>query len=545
MESFDELAARVDQLRDQVSHTDESTQTLLRETIDAITEFNRRGLITLVQMLREDERGAEVLYQAVEAPEVMALFVSHGIIRTDRTLDVLQVFEQIRPHLIASSVEMSVEEVRDDIAYVKFPTGCSAPDQQTKDEIMGRAQAAGDWIARRRRGRTGAVDGVRLRRHPPGRPPVIHAYRAQGTAARPVRRLGAAAPGGLALPDASPTASHMYSPRGVWTDGRRVIAADSGNHRILIWHTFPDHDGAPADVVLGQPDFTSEGPAAGGGDTHRGLYLPTGVAVIEDRLVVAGRLAPPPVGVGWHAAHKFHGARPRDRAGGHGGGRAEPGRRPRPGHALLAVRLRVGRRGVLDRRHRKPASPGLAGRVAAGRASGRYPARPAGAVRTGGQQRWARGRHIPLAARDVRDERTLYVADAGDHRVLGFSPPGSSASSLVLGQQSAEVADEFKNRPQGPHRLRFPYAAVNDDSRLIVADTSNNRVLLWHGLPREGAWLPADTVLGQPDLDSNGENRWDSVADDSLCWPYGLSLAGDLLAVADSGNNRVVFWQVD
>lgn len=137
MESFDDLAARVDQLRDRVSHSDEATQALLRETIDAITDFNRRGLVTLVQMLREDERGGEVLYRAVDEPEVMALFVSHGIIRSDRTLDVLQVFEQIRPHLIASSIEMSVEEVRDDVAYVRFATGCSAPDQQSKDEIMG------------------------------------------------------------------------------------------------------------------------------------------------------------------------------------------------------------------------------------------------------------------------------------------------------------------------------------------------------------------------------------------------------------------------
>ena len=35
-----------------------------------------------------------------------------------------------------------------------------------------------------------------------------------------------------------------------------------------------------------------------------------------------------------------------------------------------------------------------------------------------------------------------------------------------------------------------------------------------------------------------------AVADDSLCWPYGLSAAGDLLAVADSGNNRVTFWRL-
>ena len=92
--------------------------------------------------------------------------------------------------------------------------------------------------------------------------------------------------------------------------------------------------------------------------------------------------------------------------------------------------------------------------------------------------------------------------------------------------------------------MRFPYAVASDATRLVVADTSNNRVLIWHGLPRMGAGSPADTVLGQADFDANGENRWDRVADDSFCWPYGLSVAADLLAIADSGNNRVMFWQV-
>ena len=41
---------------------------------------------------------------------------------------------------------------------------------------------------------------------------------------------------------------------------------------------------------------------------------------------------------------------------------------------------------------------------------------------------------------------------------------------------------------------------------------------------------------------ANGENRWASITRDSMCWPYGISLAGDRLAVADSGNNRVVIW---
>jgi hypothetical protein len=135
--SFDELAQHIDELRDRIAHQDPAVRDLLQETLDAITEFNKQGLIALVQLLRDDERGGELLYEAVERPEVMALFVSHGLIRTDRTLDVLRVVEQIRPYLVTSSVELEVEQVRDDIAYVRFGSGCNAPTQQTKDEILG------------------------------------------------------------------------------------------------------------------------------------------------------------------------------------------------------------------------------------------------------------------------------------------------------------------------------------------------------------------------------------------------------------------------
>jgi hypothetical protein len=51
-------------------------------------------------------------------------------------------------------------------------------------------------------------------------------------------------------------------------------------------------------------------------------------------------------------------------------------------------------------------------------------------------------------------------------------------------------------------------------------------------------------VLGQRDFDGAGENRWDAIRDDTMCWPYGLHLRGDRLAVADSGNNRVVVWDL-
>ena len=377
----------------------------------------------------------------------------------------------------------------------------------------------------------------------------VASWSSRGASARPVRVLGGASPGGLALPPADPTPSHMYAPRGVWTDGTRIIACDTGNHRILIWHTWPQSDGAPADTVLGQPDFTAEGPAAGGSSTERGLYLPTGVSVIDGRLVVCDA---------WHHRVLAWDGIPSDDF-------SEP----------TWILGQPDSRSVTENRGGEPSMSSLywpfgcalvAGvfwvadtgnrRVLGWRGAGLPdPDRPADILLGQAQAQDRRdNRGEGVGASSFRwphaitgDDRTLFIADAGDHRVLSWTPVpfDDTPADGVLGQDDLASMEEFKIRPQGAQRMRFPYAVAMDDSRLFVADTSNNRVLVWHGIPRTGIGTPADTVLGQPDSDANGENRWAAVTNDSMCWPYGLSLAGDLLAIADSGNNRIVVWQVD
>lgn len=358
--------------------------------------------------------------------------------------------------------------------------------------------------------------------------------------------LGAPAPGGLALPAAQPTPDQLYAPRGVYLDDDYLIVADSGNHRVLIWHGPPEADHRPADVVLGQPDFYSEGPAAGGRGAAIGMHLPTGVLVAEGRLLVADA---------WH--HRIlvwntvptASATPPDYAIGQDAlSVGEPNRGAMPDAASLywpyGIAWIAGRLYVADTGNR---------RVVAwhGLPEPRQPAdlllgQPAPDLRE-------ENRGGPVGPDSFRwphacagDAQTLYIADAGNHRVLGYTPPpiADRPADLALGQADFTRAIETPHVPQGAHRLRFPYAAAYEAGRLAVADTANNRVLIWDNVPSAGAGHPADHVLGQHTFAAAGENRWQSVEHDTLCWPYGLHLHRGRLAIADSGNNRVMIWDI-
>src|SRR3990167_7036417 len=51
--------------------------------------------------------------------------------------------------------------------------------------------------------------------------------------------------------------SRLNSPRDLCLSGDRLFVADRANRRILIWNDLPMQNLEPADVVLGQPNFTS------------------------------------------------------------------------------------------------------------------------------------------------------------------------------------------------------------------------------------------------------------------------------------------------
>ena len=70
-------------------------------------------------------------------------------------------------------------------------------------------------------------------------------------------------------------AATLNVPTGVCAGDGVLAVADAWNHRVLIWHGYPDASNRPADVVLGQADF-SGGLANRGADCARRRHAATG-----------------------------------------------------------------------------------------------------------------------------------------------------------------------------------------------------------------------------------------------------------------------------
>ena len=342
----------------------------------------------------------------------------------------------------------------------------------------------------------------------------------------------------------------MRSPRAVAFDSRgNLWVADTGNNRVL---RFPagvlDAPNPSADLVVGQRDFVTAGANMnGGGMTAFGLDSPAGLVFDQqNNLYVADfdnlRVL------------KF----------------------PAPSSSAPAAMAVYGQAGFTTRVvSLQPTSSSLAGPMglavtAAGKLyvtvpnDNRVLVFPPGAT-TGTAAMEVLGQPtfttnlpnadvFPRASAatffgvmevEVDAEGNIFVADAGNNRVLSFTPPAKTASR-VLGQ--ADFASNGANQIK-PGSINAPYKMAIDYSQtpfpLYVSDTNNHRVVVWKDASRFRTGAPADLVIGQPDLATalpNVDTRGQATPSrTSLFAPRGIVLdAAGNLYVADAGNNRVL-----
>ena len=365
------------------------------------------------------------------------------------------------------------------------------------------------------------------------------------------------------LDQVSPSAARLSGPAGVALDGTHLIVADSENHRVLVWNKVPAGSGVPADLVLGQSDFTSRRPNHGRGDVSPldgfsdaaadGMFYPTGVASDGTRLYVADRQNHRVLV--W-ARFPTKSGQPADAVLGQASFTAVVANRGRGPHAaapdgfnlpsglLLAgdslwVADTENNRAVRwDHLASAPAPAAWLGQPDGSTISNPN-ALPPGDVNPG----------IPVArpttAASVVRPRALALAGGrlaiseGDaHRVHLFD-----AQTLAPAGQLGQVAPT-DSRPNagGPSAaaLNVPAGLASDGTRLYVADSANHRVLAFDATKPPASFATASAVAGQPTAQSNGFNQASTVSGATLAAPHALARSGDALYIADTAHNRVI-----
>ena len=138
------------------------------------------------------------------------------------------------------------------------------------------------------------------------------------------------------------------------------------------------------------------------------------------------------------------------------------------------------------------------------------------------------------------DESRVIVSDTGNHRVLVFDRRSASPDAvLVLGQSTFAGSSANRGAAPGPDTLSSPSGTFYDGTRLFVADSGNHRVLVWNTMPKTNG-APADVVLGQADASHAGQNRGDVATGASMASPRSVLVAAGNVFVSDAGNNRIV-----
>lgn len=149
---------------------------------------------------------------------------------------------------------------------------------------------------------------------------------------------------------------------------------------------------------------------------------------------------------------------------------------------------------------------------------------------------------IPEAHRDLTTDTGLI--NQTSCYLCGFSAENS------LGQPSFTPTDTSNTIPAfdpglsaDPSKPQFNNAtAVATDGNIVaVADTDNNRILIWTSIPAAMNQAP-NLELGQADFTSRAQPATGFVSATTLRGPQGVWIQNNKLFVADTQNHRILIW---
>ncbi len=343
------------------------------------------------------------------------------------------------------------------------------------------------------------------------------------------------------------TSSSFTHPGGIaLSAGGTLYVSDTDNNRVLVWTTAPTSNGQAANIVLGQSNFTSNGAAV----SSTRMRQPLGVAAGGGQVFIADTgnnrvmgYSSTIAGNGQAANFIMGQLTPSDTVDFYGNTVNNPQNHGLNHPGSMTIDSINHRAFVADTDNNRVLMYNLD-------TSNAFPDYLADNVLgqssfsgTAANQNGSTTGATLAAPADVFYDsvnQRLYVADTGNNRVLIWTSSISGngqAANLVLGQTSLTGNTPFADASS----LASPTAVtVNTSSNAVaVADRDNNRVLVWTNLPLSNGQA-ANRVLGQTNFTNGGFGLTSST----LHTPKGVAYDSNsgYLYVADADNNRVMVW---
>src|ERR1039458_1963552 len=154
---------------------------------------------------------------------------------------------------------------------------------------------------------------------------------------------------------------------------------------------------------------------------------------------------------------------------------------------------------------------------------------------------------LRLATAVASDGVHVVVADTDHNRVLIWNrvpASNNTAADVVVGQPDFVSTSLPGNQPNAKS-MRGPQGVWIQNGKLYVADTQNNRVLVYNHIPTANG-AAADVVIGAPNFTTFVEpdisQQTTTATSSNLLNPVSVTSDGVRLYVTDLGYNRVLIW---
>ncbi|MCB0415673.1 MAG: hypothetical protein KDD50_15145 [Bdellovibrionales bacterium] len=324
----------------------------------------------------------------------------------------------------------------------------------------------------------------------------------------------------------SAAANTLSSPYGVWVKDGKLYISDGANNRVLIYNSIPTTDGADADQVVGQPDFTT----TTGTTSATGLKANQGLSVGSTYLAVSewsnARVSLWPLSSVTTATMALGQTDLISGSSNQGG--------PVNKNTLAAtvqVAESTNKMFVADSGNRRvlvydkaSLSSGMDASVVLGQAD--FTSSTSGSAPS--------GMSFPLGVNT--DGTKLIVTDSSNNAVMLYN----DISTLTTGMSADSTI--ISGYGTAANQLNGPVSSFYDGTKLFVADRGNDRILIFNSIPSPGD--NADVIIGQNGAGSGDHNQCNcsTAAANTLWGAHFVYYDGCRLIVADTQNNRVLIY---